>query len=367
MDLTGKHVLLLSPEPWDNLPLSKHDLAHTLVQRGNSVCFWGPPEHRLMRVNVEGQWPLQHVNYGHWLRGVNRLPKWLHMRYYERMVRKLEALTGRGFDVIWCFDISRMQWFPEHPALKVLHLADHDILDDHPGIGLARTADVIFTVTGALRDAMLQMMPSAQVHNVGHAVAEEWLAGRWNAPDPDARIQVAYAGHLETDYIDWEVLHKVILDHPTVLFHFYGPFDRNFPAFKLREVLDRPNVRLYGRVDRARLIPALRGAHLLLLCYRPDKYGPFVANSHKLLEYLATGNPVVCSRTEEYLGHDELMLMADRRWEFPALFDRALERMRELHDPGRRAARIAHATARTAHRMIDQLAPLLPDARRRSP
>src|SRR6185503_8797634 len=99
------------------------------------------------------------------------------------------------------------------------------------------------------------------------------------------------------------------------------PFDRDFPAHKLREVLDRPNVRLYGRVDRARLIPALREAHLLLLCYRPDKYGPFVANSHKLLEYLATGNPAVCSYTQEYEDRSDLLLMARERWDLVDLFD----------------------------------------------
>lgn len=43
MDLNGKQVLLISPEPWEGLQLSKHDLARALRDQGCTVTFWGPP------------------------------------------------------------------------------------------------------------------------------------------------------------------------------------------------------------------------------------------------------------------------------------------------------------------------------------
>jgi glycosyltransferase involved in cell wall biosynthesis len=170
---------------------------------------------------------------------------------------------------------------------------------------------------------------------------------------------VAYAGGLATDYIDWEVLHAVITKHPEITFHFYGPYDLDWPAPRLGETLTLPNVRLHGLVDRPSLIKALRTADLLLLCYRAGDLKHVVANSHKLLEYLSTGVPVVASYTAEMAGPNDLILMARERSGFAALFDRAVHDLEALGSTDLRRARMEQAAERTASRRLQFIAELI--------
>ena len=357
--LRGQHILVVSPEPWEGLQLSKHDLARALVERGNEVVFWGPPEAGRRRVELVDQGALRQVRYGHWLRGLNRLPRALHERFYGHLISRIERLSGRPFEVIWCFDVTRLQWFPRHRAMKVLHLADHDVLQSHKGSGLASTADAVFTVTTPLRKEILRMAPGASVHAVGHLVEDRWLQGIDTGPKASPVRTVAYAGQLATGYIDWEVLHAVITRHSGIAFEFYGPYDLEWPAQKLREVLQLPNVRLHGLVERGRLIPALRAADVLLLCYRADQLKHIVANSHKMLEYLATGNPVVCSHTEEYSTHRDLLAMAIDRWDFTDLFERTVRDFAINETEERRKARVDLARQRSAPVMLERMAQLI--------
>ena len=359
MDLNGKHILVISPEPWEGLQLSKHDLARALVEKGNSVVFWGPPQRGAFRTRIKRDGGIGVVRYRHWLRGANRLGRAVHTSYYRRFIARLEELTGRRFDIIWCFDISRLQWFPEHPALKVLHLADHDILFDHPGTGLIRTADLVLTVTGQLRAAVKELVPDANVEHIGHMVSDHWLHGADPSPTNDRVRTVALAGNLITPYIDWEVLNTIVSQHPELEFVFYGPYDLDYPVPLLRETLTLPNVRLKGMVDRNTLIPALRAADLLLVCYNAERLGPVVANSHKLLEYLATGHPIVSSWTEEYAAQTDLLRMSRARWDLPEVFTRTVKGFVEESAPDRQRARQALATARTASSTLDRLAGLM--------
>ncbi len=355
MDLNGKQVLLISPEPWEGLQLSKHDLARALRDQGCTVTFWGPPTKGAFRTRLREDEGVRVVHYRHWLRGVNRLGKALHLRYYRRAILRLEALNGRPFDIIWCFDISRMQWFPEHGALKILHLADHDILYDHPGTGLIRTAHMVYTVTDPLRKAVKELVPEANVEHVGHMVSDHWLE-RTEAitVQPQART-VALAGNLITPYIDWEVLHRIISSHPELVFNLYGPYDLDYPVPMLRDTLTLPNVRLKGLVDRTTLVGELRNADVLLVCYNAERLGPVVANSHKILEYLATGHPVVSSWTEEYADRTHLVHMSKARWDLPSVFDRVVSGYASCTEASLREARTDIARKRTARAAVKRL------------
>ncbi|MBL7965037.1 MAG: hypothetical protein JNM31_14480 [Flavobacteriales bacterium] len=359
MELRGKHVLVISPEAWNDVQLSKHHLTRALVARGNNVCFWGPPEKDGPRLSVTGDAPLRHVRYRHWFRGVNRLPLPVHQAYYRHLLNDIVKAYGRPFDMIWCFDTTRMQWFPKGYGLRVLHLVDHDVLDT--GQGLIRDADILFTVTEPLRQHALALRPEAPVHFLGHAIEERWLQDAEALVDAKAQAAatVAYAGHLRSGYVDWELMHAMASAHPELPFELYGPYDLAFQAPFFQAFRQLPNVHLHGMLTTEALIPALRKADILLVCYRQHELGDIVANSHKLLEYLATGNVVVASYTRTYEGRADLVQMASERMELPHVFNRTLEHFAQLNDKAHRQARIDHAAQRTMPRLLDRIEELI--------
>lgn len=358
MRITGKHVLVISPEPWEGVQISKHAVARALARQDNTVCFWGPPSTAESGLRLERSEGIEVVRYRHWFRGVNRLPRAVRDRYYGRLIRRIEKLTGRAFDIIWCFDNTRMQEFPPGTAKRVLHLVDYDTV--HDGHGLIPTADLVLTVSEALSEHALRIAPNAQVHLLGHGIEERWLEHAQVHRTPTVPPRTAlYAGLLATDYVDWEMFSSVVLRHPEVHFDLYGPYDPDYPAEGFRVIRDAPNTTLHGLVDKERLIPAAQAADILVYCYRAQELGQKVATSHKVLEYLSTGNVVVGSYQQTLAPQADLLLMARQRTDFVTVFDRACTDHARLNTPPLREARIAFARSRTMPVLLDRVGDLL--------
>lgn len=357
MVITGKHVLVISPEPWEGVQISKHALAHALVKAGNRVCFWGPPRaQRGMHLTEDQGVRLVHSH--HWFRGVNRFPKAVRNWYYGRAIRRIEALSGAPFDIVWCFDTTRMQEFPPGTAKRILHLVDFDTLDT--GRGLIGSADLVLTISEAISAHALQVAPHARVHLIGHGLDERWLelARVDRTPNVPPRTAV-YAGLLATDYVDWEMFSAVVLAHPEIHFDLYGPYEADYPAAGFQAIHNAPNTTLHGLVGKDILIPAVHAADILVYCYRAYSLGQKVATSHKVLEYLSTGNVVVGSYQQTLAEQADLLLMAQDRAGFPIAFDRACADHAALNTPELRGARIAFARTRTMPMLLERIGHLL--------
>ncbi|HEX2616944.1 MAG TPA: hypothetical protein VHL57_05330 [Flavobacteriales bacterium] len=360
MKITGKHVLVISPEPWKGVQISKHVVARALAAQGNTVCFWDPPDPAESGLRLERDPSgVELVRYHHWFRGVNRFPRAVRDRYYGRLIRRIEALTGRPFDLIWCFDNTRMQEFPPGHATRVLHLVDFDTL--HNGQGLIRTADLVLTVSEAITAHARTVHPGVNVHLIGHGLDERWLdAARVDrVPNVPPRTAV-YAGLLATDYVDWEMFSAVVLRHPEVHFDLYGPYEADYPAEGFQAIRNAPNTTLHGLVPKERLMPAAHAADILVYCYRAYSLDQKVATSHKVLEYLSTGNVVVGSYQQTLADQAQLLLMAQEREGFIPAFDRACAEHAALNAPALREARIAFARSRTMPVLLDRIGDLLP-------
>jgi len=362
MDLHGKRILLISPQPWTGLHMSKHHLAQALAARGNTVVFLDPPRNDARGVELRKEGDVLVATYRHWARGVNRLPRALHEWYYRAIIERVGKVSGGPFDVLWCFDTSRMQWFPKGMGYKLLHLADIDIL--HQGHGLIKEAQLILTVSEAIKDKVLGLGPASAVLDVGHALDERWLSaaqveGRADRHTPRT---VAYAGQMQWDYVDWKAIQEIAGSHPALEFHFYGPYRNDHPDPHFHHVAAMANTRFHGLVDKERLIPALHSADILLLAYRAELAEDQCSNSHKLLEYLSTGNVVVSSNIRAYRDGSTLLVMADQGGELGTCFRNAVHDFRILNAAPRRAERMEFAAKHTYPRLFDRLEKLIPDA-----
>lgn len=354
MNLKGQRILVISPEPWAGLHMSKHHLSQALAAMGNEVYFLDPPSDSVNGIEVEAQDGVHVVRYKHWLRGVNRMPKAIHMWYYRRLIQQVADRTGGPFDILWCFDTSRMQWFPEDMGYKLLHLVDYDIL--FTGHELIRGADIIFTTAQVVKDH-IGGMTSAPVHNIGHALDQRWVPGidQLSERHVEAPTRIVFMGQLATHYNDWEGFHAIAKAHPELDFRFIGPFKPDFPepAFHLLRAL--PNVEFTGLKKKDELVPELRNADILLFGFRSGTHAKERANPHKVLEYLSTGNVIVGSWTMEYADKQHLLCMAEEGGDLPAQFDLALARFAELGTQRARAERIAFAKDRTMNALIARI------------
>lgn len=354
MQLRGKRILLISPEPWEGLHMSKHHLSQALAARGNAVYFLDPPVAHAMGILSEEHDGVTVLRYRHWLRGVNYMPAAINRWYYKRLVQQLAKHTGGAFDIIWCFDTSRMQYFPTGIGYGLLHLADYDIL--HMGKGLIPTADFILTTGQVVADAIAPFARS-RVVNIGHALDERWmqdidsLAERTIAEPHDA----VFMGQLANSYNDWEGFHDVAASHPQMRFTFIGPYDDSFPEPAFYRLRALPNVTFTGLKQKDELVPLLRAAHILFFGFRSGTRAKERANPHKVLEYLSTGNVVVGSWTMEYANNRGLFRMADEGADLKACFDSAVRDFQVLNAPLERARRIAFAKERRMSRLIERI------------
>lgn len=336
--------------------MSKHHLSQGLVKRGNRVVFLDPPGERPLHVEpVDG---IKVARYRHWLRGVNRMPRAIHMWYYTRLIRQVEAMVGRPFDIIWDFDTSRMQWFPEGMGYRILHLADYNIL--HQGMGLVRTADIVLTTGQVVKDHLEQRM-GVVIHNVGHALDERWTrdGDDLHLRVPSTPTNVVYAGQLALQYHDWEGWLDIAKAHPELRFTFIGPYNDELPEPAFHALRALPHVTFTGLMDKDSLVPRLRQADILLFGFRSATVAKERANPHKVLEYLSTGNVIVGSWTMEYASMPDLFCMAPQGAPLLPTFDDALARFGALNTPEERLRRIEFARQRSIPQLIDRIEALL--------
>ncbi len=354
MPPNGKRILLISPEPWQGLHMSKHHLSQALAARGDQVYFLDPPDQITRGITTTPVDGVTVVRYKHWLRGVNRLPLWVNRWYYGRLIKRIAARTGGPFDIIWCFDTSRMQVFPEGIGLKLLHLADYDIL--YTGQELITSAELIFTTCQVVADEVAPRS-KARTINIGHALDARWtksLEGQRVRTNNTVR-EVVFTGQLANNYNDWEGFLSIASGHPEIRFSFIGPYDPKFPEPAFQALRELPNVEFTGLMTKDQLIPRARAADLLLFGFRSAKRAKERANPHKVLEYLSTGNVIVGSYTMEYGTGQDLMCLAAEGGDLKETFDKALANYAELNAAPERAKRIAYATQRTMDRLIERI------------
>lgn len=357
--LRGLDILVISPEPWTGLHMSKHHVSQGLVARGNRVVFWEPPLPGAQEIVLGGEGALRTVTTPHWLKGVNRLPAFVNRWYYGRWIRAIERLAGVRFDLIWCFDTSRMQSFPKGPWYRLLHLVDYDIL--HQGHGLMRSADLVVTTADIISRRVQEIAPKATVHKVGHALDARWTLDATDLARPrgDVPRLVVYAGQFFNTYIDWAALLTVAREHRGLHFRYIGNLDPQFPDEAFQTLRKEPNVEFTGLVNKDRLIPMVREADILIFSFMTDKRMLERANPHKVLEYLSTGNVIMGSWTLEYEPHAHLLRMARERGDFVRTFRETVRDFAELNTPERRSERIAFAHKRTMDRLLERVASLM--------
>lgn len=363
MVLENKNILLISPEPWDHVFVSKHHYAVHLTRRGNRVCFLNPPSDCL-KVTKTFIPNLSVVDYKGFVSGLRFLPRLLRKQIVTNVFHDIQKQVGLEFDVVWSFDNSvfyDLNVLPGAPK-TICHIVD--LNQDFQTARAARSASVCFCTTDLIRKRLLQY--NSRVFKINHGFNDvgtslnKRLAGNSN-------VKALYAGNLAMAYIDWVILANVIENHPDVDFVFLGPGadvlnqDSKNNASK-RMVMSRSNVYLVGRVNSEELIAYYASADILLIAYQEERHRD-QANPHKMMEYLGSGKVVVATHTMEYADLDERQLIAMSRSnsDFAEKFKQVRHNLIQWNGEDKQRERKALAMTNTYARQIDRIEMCLSD------
>lgn len=353
--LTNKSILLISPEPWTHVFVSKHHYAVYLAKRKNKVFFLNPPTSEYAVDKTE--YPdLYSVYYPGFIPGLRFLPDFLQRMITRRVINRLEKLCNTTFEIVWSFDNSVFYDFRAFRSgtISISHIVD--LNQDFQTASAAMTAQYCFCTTDYIQQKLQQY--NRNVLKINHGFNEVETIKQLKIPGKQ-KIKAMYSGNLGMPYIDWQVLDSIVTLCPFVDFVFIGP-SANTPApdstqeKAKRKVLGEPNVFCVGKISSNDLPSYFYNADILLVAYQ-EKYHKDQANPHKIMEYLGSGKTVVASFTYEYKNVSELVIMASTNDELPALFSRVVNNISDYNNESAQQKRRTFARSNSYMRHIEAI------------
>ncbi|MEP5362778.1 MAG: hypothetical protein ABJQ37_03000 [Reichenbachiella sp.] len=333
MKLEGKNILLISPEHWSDMKVSKHHYAEHLAQK-NQVWFLNPPSQNFLVTRKSDQ--LNIIDYRPKFKGLQYLPNWLSAILIRTELTHIQSQIGYSFDIIWNFDPSRFFNLSKIDAFRICHIVDWN--QKYQRQTLAKTADICFSTSSYLQEELGKF--NRHSYFINHGYAERKIV-EIDLPDQkDKRLKAGYVGNLNIKYLDWLLIHEVVTQHSEVLFYFIGPYNLESGDPQMKEVLLLENSRFLGKVD-AGLVPSyLVKMDLLFLAYKADEFPKQLANPHKMLEYLGSGKTIVCTFTNEYKTFPNLITMSEKNNNFSQIFTRCMVEFSNLNHKNNSSERL---------------------------
>lgn len=330
----GFRVALVSLEPWDDVWRRNQYLAKHLVESGvvSSLLFLEPPKPGLRPGEPREPMP-----------GIRAVPLNLHLPKRAGGLAELgfRLRTGilRRADVLWVND----------PALGVHCLREgqpalYDVTDDWRSYDFPprivrriaaaedELADRAKTVvcSAVLRDRWRQRygVDAAVVHN--GVDADAWAAAEprsYDGPGP----HVGYVGTLQPERLDIDLVLEVADDSAVGRVHLIGP--DSLGEVSRARLTGHPKVVLHPPVPAADVPAWTKGLDVLLSPHVVTSF-TLSLDAIKSYEYLASGRPVVATRTSgfQHLGKVPRVHLADHR-AFKAAIHTALRAPRHTSSP----------------------------------
>jgi glycosyltransferase involved in cell wall biosynthesis len=317
-------VLIISPQHWGTMRVTKHHYAIELAKLGHEVIFLEP---------TEANWNWTKSSFE--LRpsdaaGVRLLNQQLNIPYnlkfhakgcydwfIKRHIRKLEKTVG-PFDLVWSFDLTNAMplKFFSASSKKIFFAADWP-----PNMDAVDAATSANTLVSVAQEILDQYPNNSQTKKllIDHGVAECFIEeGKKPFVKADDQIRIGMSGNFLRPDIDRPVLLDIIQTHTDLIFECFGAYESkksnlggssDLETEQFLDVLNQaPNVLLHGMVSPEVLAKELRRMDAFLICYDLEKDQSKGTNYHKVMEYLAFGRPIVSSYVSTYLDNPLVMM-----------------------------------------------------------
>lgn len=345
--IRGKTIVLISPQSWGKMFISKHHYAVELAKCGNRVYFLNPPDQTLTeRISIKAieQYPgLFIIEHKLWFpykikfHAIQLFHVLMHA-HVKAILRKI----ARPVDIVWSFDLGHLYPFRFFPATasKIFHPVDEPLTND--AIDAAKGADLIIAVTREI----LQKYDSYRVpkYLINHGVSEDFLKPHPGFKKDSDIIRVGFSGNLMRPDIDRGTLFDIIQSHPELIFECWGSYTENDGNIGggmdkatndfINNLLAAPNVILHGAVRTAELAAGLHRMDAFIICYDIQRDQSKGTNYHKIMEYLATGKVIISNNVTAYSDRADLVLMSEERNnnnKLPELFSKTIRNIAEYN------------------------------------
>lgn len=340
-----KNILIISPEIWEGSKLSKHHYALAFAEKGWNVYFMSPNTSPILKKDkICSDHNAIHQIYFPISKHLNSL------RFHFRPLYNVLIKKRIG------------QWLKGYPTFDYLISFDcNGVFTDLKNFGARRTIFFpVDQVTGSFKneyqgfDELISISPVILKnfphvgnkilvhHGLGPAFYEENKNSFFQYSEKVKRV--GYVGNLLIGPIlDKKSLLSVIGNHPEIEFHFFGAYDnagnnlgndtsdetRNF----INYLKEASNCTLHGVVSPHVLSKELIKQDALIICYDFKFDKNECSNSHKIMEYLATGKPVISTRISMYDGLDLFpMLETFDNSSFPEFFEKQIRNWTDINN-----------------------------------
>lgn len=376
-DLKNKTILILSPQAWGKMFISKHHYAIELAKRGNTVYFLNPPDQqkteRKEAIEIRPSdihtnlFLIEHKLFFPYLLKFKAISvfHWLMRFHIRRLVRKIR----KPMDIIWSFDLGNL--YPldcfDNKSYKIFHPVDEPL--NKEAINAAKGANIIFSVTHEI----LEKYKEYQVprHFINHGVTEDFIAPTIDYV-PNNPPRVGFSGNLLRPDIDREILLQIIDKNPNVHFSIWGSYsqrDTNVGGTEnqstqefIQQLKKRSNVKLHGPVSSKELAKAIQAMDAFLICYDIKKDQSRGTNYHKVIEYIASGKVVVSNNITTYKDKPDLIQMIKNRDSNSELVELVKEVINNLpfhNSPKQMQHRISFAKANRYEQQLERIENLI--------
>ena len=373
--LINKTVFILSPVKWGKMKVSKHHYAIEIALAGNRVYYFEPPDIDLkggIRIKeLEGHKNIFLVSYKPIVRGKKYLPSFIYYSLLKYQISRLIKKINLKPDLVLSFEPYRFENLKWFKAKKTIFFAA-DLYLKTATPGEVKTADLCLGVSPTIVSLLKQSNPNVHFINHGLNTAFADLAKIKLTQHTKninecfkKNISVGYFGNLLIDSLDRKTTMDVILNNPLAQFIFWGQFERgqdNIIAFETKEVWEFinflkqcKNVSLVGPKTHNELVLEIEKIDLFWVCYDINANWQFDgSNSHKILEYLATGKPVIANYTSAYADTDLIYMLNQKdNSKYCYLFEEIVQLVRSGESEKLIRTRLNFALSNTYRKQIE--------------
>lgn len=364
--------MLISPQDWGTMFLSKHHYAVTLAGKGNLVYFLNPPSLRKFvtadQIQIE---PVEKIKNLYLINHYIKFPyflkfKWIGLFHFLMRfhINKILKNINRPIDIVWSFDLGNLYSFSFFPdCYKIFHPVDEPL--NKTAINSAKGANIIFSVTQ-------EILNKYQFYNVQKKLIHHGIASYFLNRDISNKInnplRVGISGNFLRSDIDREILLQIIRDNKEIIFECWGAYNNlqsnisgaddaattNF----IKQLQQQENVNLYGAIVPEKLAIELQKVDLFLICYDVQKDQSKGTNYHKVMEYLSTGKPIISNNISTYSNQPDLVMMVKERTDnkkLPDLFKHVVNNIKSYNSAEKQRVRVQFASDNTYNKQIEKI------------
>jgi hypothetical protein len=373
-NLKNKNILVISPQSWGKMFLSKHHYAIELAKRGNTVYFLNPPQQQgLMMGNSNVticpsgvQANLFFIDHRLFFPYSLKF-RWISLFHFlmkQHVRRMLERIEFR-IDIVWSFDLGNLyplSFFTKTP-FKIFHPVDEPL--NQEALNSAVGANVIFSVTKEILEKYAFV--NAPKYFINHGVLDSFISSpkkyATNLP-----IRIGFSGNLLRNDIDRPILLKIIRENPNCTFDFWGSYnqfqsniggrdDKETTEF-IKALKEFNYVTLHGVVSSDQLAIDIQSMDSFLICYNVLKDQSKGTNYHKVMEYLATGRVIISNNITTYEAKPELVKMIKERNNnnsLPELFTHVIGNLEHYNSYEAQQKRINFSRSNTYAKQVERI------------